>query len=161
MRYRPLAAHEVQAASHLAAQVFCEDVAPLFPPEGVAAFLQFLAPDELWKRLHHEHFILVAEEDHRLVGLIEMRDHNHIELLFVERAHQRQGIGRDLVELALRICRRHDPALAEVSVNATPNAVAVYQKLGFHPLAPEQCIDGMRFVPMVRDLAQGPAQVAP
>jgi GNAT superfamily N-acetyltransferase len=154
MHYRPIHAHEAEAVCHLVAKVFCEFVAPCYEPEGVVEFLRYLTPDELWKRLHHEHFMLVAEDQEKLVGVIELYDNNYISLLFVDKAHQGQGIARNLVELALRQCRQRNPALDEVRVHATPNAVPVYLKLGFQPTAPEQCKQGMRFVPMVRKLAK-------
>jgi GNAT superfamily N-acetyltransferase len=144
--------HEAEAICHLVAKVFCEFVAPHYEPEGVVEFLQYLTPEELWKRLHHDHFLLVAEDHGKVVGVIEMYDNNHISLLFVDKTHQAQGIARHLVDLALAECRRRNPALDEVSVHATPNAVAVYAHLGFRPIAPEQCRKGMRFVPMRRSL---------
>mgnify|MGYP001373237590 CR=1 FL=1 len=152
MHYRPIHPHEAEAVCHLVAKVFCEFVAPTYEPEGVVEFLRYLTPDELWKRLHHDHFVLVAEEHGQLVGVIELYDHNHISLLFVDKAYQGQGVARTLVEMAVCDCRRHRPELEEVSVHATPNAVPVYTRLGFHPVAPEQCQNGMRFVPMVRKL---------
>jgi GNAT superfamily N-acetyltransferase len=107
-----------------------------------------VTPEELWKRLHHDHFLLVAADHGKLVGVIEVYDNNHISLLFVDKAYQRQGIARTLVDLALDECRRHNPALDEVSVHATPNAVVVYAHLGFRAIAPEQWKKGMCFVPM-------------
>jgi GNAT superfamily N-acetyltransferase len=156
MHYRPMHPYEAGAVCHLVAKVFCEFVAPYYEPEGVVEFLQYLTPDELWKRVHHEYFLLVAEDKDRLVGVIEMYGNNHISLLFVDKAYQGQGIARNLVELALDECRRRNPSLAEVSVHATPNAVPVYAHLGFRSIAPEQCRKGMRFVPMLLDLDELP-----
>lgn len=154
MHYRSMQPHEAEAVCHLVARVFCEFVAPHYEPEGVVEFLQYLTPEELWKRLHHDHFVLVAEDQGALAGVIEIYDNNHISLLFVDKAHQGQGIARKLVELALGECHRRNPALDEVSVHATPNAVPVYTHLGFRPVAPEQCNKGIRFVPMRLNLAE-------
>lgn len=153
LHYRAMQPHEAEAVCHLAAKVFCACAASHFTPEGVAAFLQYLRPAELWKRLHHEHFVLVAEDKSGLVGMIEMRDYNYIALLFVDEQHQRQGIARYLVELAILECQRHDPKLAEIRVNATLNAVPAYERLGFQPVGPEQWEDGMHTVPMVHRLS--------
>jgi GNAT superfamily N-acetyltransferase len=156
IHYRPMYPHEAEAVCHLVARVFCEFVAPHYGPEGVAEFLQYLTPAELWKRLHHDHFLLVAEDHGKLAGVIEIYDNNHISLLFVDKPHHGQGIARTLLNLALAECRRRNPALDEVSVHATPNAVPIYAHLGFQPIAPEQCKQGMRFVPMLLSLHEHP-----
>jgi predicted GNAT family N-acyltransferase len=86
------------------------------------------------------------------VGAIEVRDYNHISLLFVHMAHQRQGIARELLRRALAICCRYRPSLRQVDVNSSPNAVVAYARLGFRQRGPEQIKNGIRFVPMVLDL---------
>jgi GNAT superfamily N-acetyltransferase len=151
IHYRPMHPHEAEAVCHLVAKVFRKFVAPCYEPAGVVEFLRYLTPEELWKRLHHDYFLLVADEHGKVVGVIEVYDANHISLLFVDEMHQGQGIAHKLVALALSECRRRNSTLAEVSVHATPNAVAVYEHWGFRPTAAEQCKNGMRFVPMVCD----------
>ncbi|MFN8494331.1 MAG: GNAT family N-acetyltransferase [Caldilineaceae bacterium] len=153
IHYRAMQPHDAEAVCHLVAKVFCAHVAPHFAPEGVAAFLQYLRPTELWKRIHHEHFVLVAEDKSGLVGMIEMRDYNHVALLFVAEGHQKQGIARCLVELAVKECQRHNPELTELTVGATPNAVPVYERLGFAQVRPDHWENGMHTFPMALPLA--------
>jgi GNAT superfamily N-acetyltransferase len=154
IHYRPMHPHEAEAVCHLAAKVFHQFVAPDYEPEGVVEFLRYLTPAELSKRLHHDYFLWVADDHGKVVGLIEVYDDNHISLLFVDKEQQGRGIASKLLELALHECRQRNPALAEVSVHATPNAVPFYAHLGFRPTAAEQCKKGMRFVPMVCPLDQ-------
>jgi GNAT superfamily N-acetyltransferase len=152
IHYRRMTAHETAAVCHLAAHVFTASVAPSFTPEGVAEFLQYLAPHEMVKRLHHEHEVWVAERAGQILGLIEVRDGNHIALFFVAQAYQGLGIGRRLLETVIQVCHTRQPTLAALTVHATPNAVAIYRRLGFVPTAPEQAERGMRYVPMIRKL---------
>jgi hypothetical protein len=42
--------------------------------------------------------------------------------------------------------------LAQVSVNSSPNAVPIYERLGFASWSPEQTVNGIRFVPMLLEL---------
>lgn len=153
--YRQMTAHETHAVCHLAAHVFTANIAPYFDAQGVAEFLQYLAPHELVKRLHHEHSVWVAEHGGQIVGMLEVRHDNHITLFFVDQSHQGQGIGRQLLATVTQACQSRNPALTELSLHATPNAVAIYQRLGFTPTAPEQTERGMRFVPMTLQLATG------
>ncbi|RYD87086.1 MAG: GNAT family N-acetyltransferase [Sphingobacteriales bacterium] len=54
-------------------------------------------------------------------------------------------MGRGL--LAAAIAHSGD-APSEFTVSSSPNAVSAYQRLGFRVAGSEQCIHGIRFVPM-------------
>jgi predicted GNAT family N-acyltransferase len=41
-----------------------------------------------------------------------------------------------------------------MDVNAAPNAVSFYQKMGFVPTSEEQETDGIRFIPMRKNLSE-------
>jgi GNAT superfamily N-acetyltransferase len=153
IHYRPMTPHETVAVCHLVAHVFSATVAPLFEPTGVAEFLQYLTPHELVKRLQHEHEVWVAEQAGKIVGVIEVRDGNHISLFFVDQTQQGRGIGRRLLKTAITACHQHNPTLTSISVHATPNAVPIYTHLGFQAVASEQVDRGMRYLPMTLDLA--------
>lgn len=156
MHYRPISAHETAAVCHLAAHVFSALVAPLFEPEGVAEFLRYLAPNELALRLQHGHEVWVAEQARKIIGMLDVRNGDHIDLLFVDQAYHGQGIGRRLVETVIDALHTRNPLLSAVSVHATPNAVSFYTRLGFYPIGSLHLERGMRFLPMVLDLAKPP-----
>ena len=136
----------------LITQVFDEFIAPDFSPEGVEEFLKYVQPDALRERSEANHFALVATLGEQIVGVIEIRNHNHISLYFVDQAHLWVGIGKELWRRALAICRRENPELPHISVNSSPYAVPIYEKLGFHQTKAEQVVHGIRFVPMVIEL---------
>jgi GNAT superfamily N-acetyltransferase len=140
------------SVTSLVARVFDRHVAPLFSEEGVQEFLRYVSPDALRQRSNSNHFVLVARAGQDIVGAIEVRNHNHVSMLFVDTASQRQGIARELLRRALVICRGHRPHGREIDVNSSPNAVPAYERLGFRPKGPEQIEQGIRFVPMVLDL---------
>lgn len=120
-----------------------------FRPEGVAEFYR-AARD----RVFHDppdHVILVAESDGRIVGMIDVKESNHISLFFVEPARMGRGIGRGLLAHAVALCRREDPGLREIDVNSSPWAVPVYARLGFRPTGPEQEQNGIRYTRMVKN----------
>jgi GNAT superfamily N-acetyltransferase len=83
-----------------------------------------------------------------------VRDHKHVALFFVDSEHQRRGIGRELFRKALEHCSRHDFSTSQITVNASPNSVNAYKNLNFKPTSKEQCINGIRFVPMTMRLQQ-------
>ena len=132
----------------LVRQVFNDFVAPLYAQEGVEEFLRYADPGLMAKRAQSNHLALIAEANGELIGAIEMRDFNHISLLFVAREKQRQGIGRQLLQEALTIARRYEPGLSEVDVHSSPNAVDAYERLGFQAVGPEELENGISFIPM-------------
>jgi len=132
----------------LAVGVFNEFVAPLYSQEGVSEFLRYIDPDLLSKRAKSNHFVLMAESDNKLVGIIEVRDFNHISLLFVLREVQRKGIAKQLLDEALKTCSQHNPNLPHITVYSSPNSVEAYENLGFRSEGSEELDRGIRYIPM-------------
>ena len=92
---------------------------------------------------------LVAYSDSQLAGFIAIRDGSHLFHLFVERSHQRQGIGRRLWERALEeLCAPNSDG--DITVNSSLSAVLVYQAFGFVPAGSTQSMHGISFLPMRR-----------
>jgi GNAT superfamily N-acetyltransferase len=92
---------------------------------------------------------LLACAGAELAGFIAIRDGSHLFHLFIDRAHQRQGIARLLWDRALsELCA--PGADGALTVNASPSAVPVYQALGFAPAGSIQRSHGISFLPMRR-----------
>ncbi len=150
--YRAMQPGEETRVAEMIARVFDEFIAPEYSEEGVQEFLKYASADGLRERLQNNHFTLLATEQDRIVGMIEVRNTHHISMLFVDKAYQRQGISRTLLDKALTICRDKRPDLKTVTVNSSPYAVPIYQRLGFRALEPEKVVHGIRFVPMALEL---------
>lgn len=143
---------EEAAVIALVARVFDENVAPQYGEAGVREFYAYAAPEPLAARAQRDHLVLIAEQDGALVGMIEMRQDGHVAMLFAE--PQGRGIGRRLLHTALAVGAWRQDEPSRVTVHASPNAVAAYERLGFRPTDREQELNGIRFVPM--ELATGP-----
>ncbi len=133
-------------------RVFREFVAPGYSDEGVAEFLSYASEGAMRERLAAGGVAFVAEEGGRIVGMIEMRNVDHIALLFVER--RRAGIATELLRLALEDTKRRKPDLASVTVNSSPYAEFVYHRLGFRTSGETATIHGITFVPMTLPLVE-------
>lgn len=145
-------AGEESVVCDLVARVFKEFVEPGFSPEGVQEFLGYTEPEALARRAQDNHFVLVAVTEDEIVGMIEVRNHDHVSLLFVDARVHRRGIGRELLQRALDICLDSKPDLQQIDVNSSLYAVPVYERLGFRPVGPERVRNGIRFIPMVLEL---------
>jgi len=143
---RDLRRGEESRACSLARQVFSETVAPGLPGDGIEEFHRYAEPLAFAARLASHHAALVATRRNKLVGLIEIRHKRHIAMLFVAQSHRGRGVGSRLLERALTLC---DPG--PVTVHAAPDAFAFYARHGFTATAPEQLVNGLRFVPMSRE----------
>ena len=92
---------------------------------------------------------LVAYSYSQLAGFIAIRDGSHLFHLFVERAHQGQGIARRLWERALEeLCTPNSDG--DITVNSSLSAVLVYKAFGFVPAGSIQSMHGISFLPMRR-----------
>ena len=123
-------------------------MAPHYSPDGIQEFYRYIDPELLTRRIQTDHVAWVPEADDLLVGMIEMRNLDHVSLLFVAGQVQRRGIARRLLQEALEWSNRNTRDPCEVTAHSTPNAVEAYERLGFHAEGIEQNIHGLRFVPM-------------
>lgn len=143
--YRQIEPFETAAVAALAREVFNQFVAPLYQPGGVSEFYRYGSADALSQRHESDHVTLVAEHSGELVGMRHLRKSCHVAMLFVRSSFQHKGIGRKLIAAAAALVGDPD---CEFTVNSSPNAVSAYERLGFHAIGAEQCVRGIRFIPM-------------
>jgi ribosomal protein S18 acetylase RimI-like enzyme len=145
---RPMLAAEIPRVCGLVDRVFDRFVAPSYSADGIAEFRKYNDAVAMAQRLGSGHLAWVAAAGEELVGVIEIRNHRHVSLLFVEAAAQGRGVSRALWERALRESQAADPAVREFTVFSSPYAIRVYEKLGFRATGPEESHHGLRFTPM-------------
>ena len=145
--YRQIHPSETAAVSSLAREVFDQFVAPHYQTEGVAEFHRYASAEALSQRHKSGHITLVAEHSGELVGMLHLHKPRHVSMLFVQSSRQRGGIACGLLAAAGALAGDMD---CEFTVSSSPNAVSAYERLGFRITGPEQCVHGIRFVPMRR-----------
>jgi GNAT superfamily N-acetyltransferase len=148
LEIRPLTAESAPAASFLVMVAFHTSVAAHYGPHGVDSFAAYADAASLTRRLRAGHRSLIAIENTRIVGLVEVRFPAHLAMLFVAPERQGAGIGTALLEHAVQLLATRDPRPLELTVNASPNAVSFYERRGFAITGPEREKDGVRFTPM-------------
>ena len=89
--------------------------------------------------------LIERAEHHEKTGQLQAAISDY--MLFVQSSRQRGGIGRGLLAAAGALAGEAD---CEFTVSSSPNAVSAYERLGFRITGLEQCVHGIRFVPMQR-----------
>lgn len=136
---RRLYPEEIQEALDLCWEVFLQFEAPEYSEEGIKEFRKSLDDKERTKQLR----FYGAFDGDELVGMLCMREVQHIGGFFVKADYHRKGIGRSLFETM-----KLDYDKQEFTVNSSPYAVEVYKHLGFEAVDEEQTVNGIRFIPM-------------
>ena len=153
--YRPMEPADAEAVSRLIVDVCTEVIEPEHTDEGRSEFLRYVQPDALVERTRSNHFVLVALARERPAGVIELRDNDHVSLLFVDTRHQCRGIARELLARALAVARPAKPGLDRVTVNTSRFGVPAYERLGFRQTGPERTVNGIVFIPMAHQIDAG------
>ncbi|NVO20770.1 MAG: GNAT family N-acetyltransferase [Bacteroidetes bacterium] len=149
---RPFISGDENQISKLIHEVFDEFVAPGYSAEGNSFFYDFITPSAIAIRQQEQNNILLAFLAKELAGMIEMRDNNHVSLLFTHKDYMGQGIARELLNDAISICLARNPDVQTISVNASPYSIPIYQRLGFVPIGLLQQNNGITFLPMEMNL---------
>ena len=99
--------------------------------------LRAWAPDAIdregWALRCAEHRSWVAEIDRRPVGFIELEADGHINMLYVDADHQRQGIGRALLERVEAAARQ--AGLVRLFAEASLTARGFFERHEFRAIA--------------------------
>jgi predicted N-acetyltransferase YhbS len=145
----PFKPADAEPVSTLVRQVFDEHVAPSFEAEGLAEMHRHVAPEAIVERAQ-THRTFVAWQGRQVVGVIEVRDTDHVSMLFVRTSHMGLGIATALMACAIEASRA--AGRPRMTVNSSLNAQSFYQRFGFVATAVPQKAHGFAFVPMEKKL---------
>ena len=147
LKIEKLQSKDVLFASKLIAKSFSDSVAPTLSSEGTSTFMSGLTAESIEQRLASGNTFMVCRNEITIVGVGEVRDKNHLNLLFVEPSLQRKGIGRKLLlNLINGITEK------VITVNSSLNSVNAYRKYGFQETGPASEVRGIRYQPMAYDI---------
>ena len=146
MKIRDMAHGEEPTVFALVMHSFDDLVRPDFSENGAAEFIRAARCFVFERPVGHR--LSVAERDGRIVGMIDVRDLSHVCLFFVEPDLRGTGVGRALLGAAIESSWPDVERPRTLTVNSSPWAVKVYERLGFAATGPAGEQNGIRFVPM-------------
>lgn len=147
---------DLKEAIGLVNRVFSEFVAVDYSEQGRRTFSDYLKSklDEVSADITSGHKRMWAcRECGEIIGVLAIRDASHVSLMFVDKRHHRKGIARQLMGHALEEIERNEE-ITEMTVNSSPYAVKVYERLGFEKTGEQQEKDGIIFTPMMKTLTR-------
>ncbi len=144
---------KLRDALELVWEVFDEFEAPDYEEMGVKTFQHFIEYHAMRDRLDKgEMKLWGCYQNSYLVGVVALREGQHISLLFVRKKFHHLGIASRLVRIAISDVKAQKPEIPQITVNSSPYAVGFYKAVGFKALGPEEKRDGIRYTPMRRSL---------
>lgn len=137
----------ISEAMDLVKKVFDEFESPFYTEEGINSFYKFIDKDNIKnKLLNNEITLYGCFLDGKIIGVIGLRNPNHICLLFIDKMHHKKGLASKLYNIIKNSCL--NSSSREITVNSSCYAVEFYHKLGFIDTDKETIKDGIRFTPM-------------
>jgi len=143
-----LTAHEIPAAYKLVCDVFDAFVASDYSELGRETFYQLVTKEYLAYLHKRNGFSLIAKAKNKIVGILSVRDTNHITLFFVDKEYQHQGIGKQLFDAAKSKIKSIYSQTRIIDVHSSPYAEKIYGALGFVKMDEVKDEMGIRYVPM-------------
>ena len=125
-----------------------------FSERGQNSFREYATYDRFRARQgnNYESFVYLSGDE--IIAMMEIKNRDHISMLFVHPDHILNGCGRELVEYAVDYCRATRPFLKSVTVNSSPYAVGFYSKCGFVQNGQVNIVDELVSYPMRRDIRE-------
>ena len=144
-----LKTEEIEFAINMVKKVFKEYVGKDYSEEGNKEFLGFLLSNKMKDRLRNNlNKTFVAKFNSEIIGLLEIKNYDHISLFFIKKEFQGKGIGRNLFEYYLREIKQKNCDIRTISVNSSIYAEKIYIKLGFKKINEIQEKNGIKYLPM-------------
>lgn len=129
---RQLRPGEEENVISLIRESFDLHISPHYSAQGIAEFYKYIEPHAIQDRLLHGHQIYTAQAGGVIAGVAEIRNPNHISLLFVNNMAKGTGIGKKILQYIEDMKRRE--AVVNITVNSSPNSVDFYTSQGFVPI---------------------------
>jgi len=140
---------EINHISNMINNVFDEFVGKDYSEEGNKAFKDYVKPQNILNRLNGKNSrFLTARHGDEIIGILEIKNKDHISLFFVKKEFLGKGIGKKLFRYYLRIIKNEHFGIKTITVNSSIYAEKVYSKLGFKRVNEIQEKDGIKYIPM-------------
>jgi GNAT superfamily N-acetyltransferase len=140
---------EINYVSNMINDIFDEFVGKDYSEEGNDSFKDYIKPQNILTRINEKNCkFFTAKYGDEIIGILEIKNRDHISLFFVKKEFLGKGIGKKLLKYYLRSIRNENSGIKTVTVNSSIYAEKIYSKLGFIKTNEIQEKDGIKYIPM-------------
>jgi predicted GNAT family N-acyltransferase len=148
---------EISFVSNMINNTFDEFVGKDYTEEGNNTFKDYIKPQNISDRLNDKSSqFFIARNGNEIIGILEIKNKDHITLFFIEKEFHGKGIGKKLFKYYLSITKNNDPGIKMITVNSSIYAEKIYSRLGFTKTSEIQEKDGMKYIPMEYKISENP-----
>ena len=140
---------EINFVSNMVNNIFDEFVGKDYSEEGNNTFKDYTTPSNILNRFNEKSGkFLTAKHSNEIIGILEIKNNDHISLFFIKKEFHGKGIGKKLFEHCLSIIKNENSEIKIITVNSSIYAEEIYSKLGFIKTNEVQERDGIKYIPM-------------
>jgi predicted GNAT family N-acyltransferase len=140
---------EINFVSDMVNNIFDEFVGKDYSEEGNNTFKDYTTLQNILNRFNEKSSkFLTAKYSKETVGILEIKNNDHISLFFIKKEFHGKGIGKKLFENYLSIIKNENSKIEKITVNSSIYAEEIYSKLGFIKTDEVQERDGIKYIPM-------------
>jgi len=140
---------EINYVSDMVDNIFNEFIGKDYSVEGNNIFKEYIKPENILNRFTDKSSLFfTAKIKNEIVGIMEIKNRDHISLLFVKNEFQGKGIGKYLFGHYLYKTKNENIEVKKITVNSSIYAEKIYSKLGFIKISEIQEKDGIKYIPM-------------
>ena len=140
---------EINSFVNLVNNVFDEFVGKDYNEEGNKTFKDYMESKNMLTKFYENNYkFYVAKYNRKIVGVLEIRNNDHISLWFVDKKFHGKGIGKKLFGYYLRNLLQNKIEVKTITVNSSIYAEKIYEKIGFMKTNEIQERNGIKYIPM-------------
>jgi ribosomal protein S18 acetylase RimI-like enzyme len=140
---------EVNLFSNIVNNVFNEFVGKDYSEEGNKTFNEYIEPKNIMERLNNkDNYFFIAKYNNEIIGMLEIRNKDHIALFFVRKEFHNKGVGKILFDNYITMIKQENTGINAINVNSSIYAEKIYSKLGFIKIDEIKEKDGIKYIPM-------------
>jgi N-acetylglutamate synthase-like GNAT family acetyltransferase len=138
---------EINLLSNMVNNVFDEFVGGDYSEMGNREFKDYITPQNILKRINDKiSKFYVARYNKDVIGMLEIKNKEHISLFFVRKEYHQKGIGKTLFDNYLKSIKKS--SIKSITVNSSFFAENIYSKMGFIKTDEIQERNGIKYIPM-------------
>jgi GNAT superfamily N-acetyltransferase len=145
--------NEINKVSNMVNNVFDEFVGIDYSEDGKETFKDYITPKSILERFNNgTSHLYIAKYIDEIIGILEIKNRDHISLFFVKKDFHGKGIWKILISNYIKTLKQDNNGIKTMTVNSSFFAERIYSKLGFIKTDEIQERDGIKYIPMEYEL---------